>query len=260
MKIEYLSIHDDKADQYLSKDKYFNSNFKRIKSIINGEIAIDKDTGELAGAIYVGGGSKSSNKNYGFIQTLEVYDKYKRCGIGTKLLMDAIKKYHAVDLTVYKSNKIALEMYKKHGFVIIGYGNDGEKDYWMKLKSGLTKEDREKMESFHTMENFIRFCDKMLITNESKTYERPYSYEQIKKNYGLDLANKLMKDPAHKFRAETGIELIHKEPSLDELKRIYDNWNLMPEDLKKKSDEKSIDLFGISNKDHYQKLLIEYKK
>lgn len=89
-------------------------------------------------------------------------------------------------------------------------------------------------------------------------YEPPYSYEQILSNYGKRVADKLMKDPVHKWRATTKIELIHKEPSLKELKRIWKNWNLMNDNQKNISDKKSIELFGIDNKTHYYQLLKEY--
>ena len=91
-------------------------------------------------------------------------------------------------------------------------------------------------------------------------YDPPYSAEQIKKNYGEDTYNKLKNDPAHKWRMETGIELIHKEPSLEELNRIYSNWLLMTDEMKKESDEKSMELFGVKNVEHYNQLKKEYKQ
>lgn len=36
-----------------------------------------------------------------------------------------------------------------------------------------------------------------------------------------------MNDPVHKWRAESGIELIHKEPTKKEFDRIFKNWQLM---------------------------------
>jgi hypothetical protein len=46
-------------------------------------------------------------------------------------------------------------------------------------------------------------------------YKRPYTKEEICKFYP-NKAEKLLKDPVHLWRAETGIELIHKEPNLKE--------------------------------------------
>ena len=91
-----------------------------------------------------------------------------------------------------------------------------------------------------------------------EVYDPPYNIQQIKDNYGEQLANKLIKDPAHKWRAENGIELIHKEPTKKELKRIYKNWHYMTPEQKSKSDEYSLKLFGKNNKDHYKELIKQY--
>lgn len=167
---EFIDIHDAKAQEYLASDKYYNKQIKKYISIINGEIVVDKDTGKVAGAIYVGGGNKKSNRNYGFIQTLEVYKPYRGYGLSNKLIDDAIKKYNAVDLTVYKDNDVASELYKKHGFVIIGPGNTKHSDYWMKLKSRLTEEDKKRMEAFNEagtdeFEYSNSFTDVMKVVN-----------------------------------------------------------------------------------------------
>ena len=52
------------------------------------------------------------------------------------------------------------------------------------------------------------------------TYDPPMGIKEIK-NKGM---KHLLSDPAHKWRAKTGIELIHKEPTLKELNRIWRNW------------------------------------
>lgn len=80
-----------------------------------------------------------------------------------------------------------------------------------------------------------------------KKYERPYTYEELVKHYGKYVADKLSNNPCHKWRMETGIELIHKEPDLDEQKRIWENWQLISDEDKQKSDEKCIELFGLTN-------------
>ena len=96
------------------------------------------------------------------------------------------------------------------------------------------------------------------VANESVDYEPPYNANEIKNNYGIKVYDLLIKDPAHKWRMETGIELIHREPSLKELRRIKKNWDAMSNEQKKISDQKSIELFGITNDDHYKKLLPLY--
>lgn len=85
-------------------------------------------------------------------------------------------------------------------------------------------------------------------------YESPYSLEIISKKYP-----KLLNCPIHRWRAETGIELIHQEPDEQELDRIWNNWNQMTKDMKKISDKKSIELFGIDNRSNYYLLKSFYE-
>ena len=91
-------------------------------------------------------------------------------------------------------------------------------------------------------------------TNINESYDPPYNAEQIRQNYGEDTYKRLIKDPAHKHRMDTGIELIHKEPTDTELERIWKNWQLMSDKDKKESDRKSVELFGMTNAEHYKKL------
>ena len=97
-----------------------------------------------------------------------------------------------------------------------------------------------------------------LVESLANIYDPPYNAEQIKANYGEDLYNKLITDPAHKWRMETGIELIHREPTKKELDRIWKNWQLMTDTQKDISDKKSIELFGKPNSEHYKELIAEY--
>lgn len=90
-----------------------------------------------------------------------------------------------------------------------------------------------------------------------ESYEPPYTLAQIKAQYPEEVYNKLSRCPVHSWRAETGIELIHKEPTEEELDRIWKNWQLMPQELKDRSDEKSLELFGCTNAEHYPKLKAE---
>ena len=105
----------------------------------------------------------------------------------------------------------------------------------------------------------VRKNSRNALNDNSKKYDPPYSAKEIKEKYGEELLKRLSNDPAHKFRMDTGIELIHKEPTLQELVRIGENWCLMNKDMKIISDKKSIELYGMSNKDHYCKLVNEYK-
>lgn len=75
-----------------------------------------------------------------------------------------------------------------------------------------------------------------------------------------DIPGYLKKDPVHSWRADTGIELIHKEPTLEELQRIRGNWRSMDRERRKLSDQKSKEIFGVGNKRHYKDLVREYDK
>lgn len=108
-------------------------------------------------------------------------------------------------------------------------------------------------ESFETNIN-----DLYLFENEIDQYDPPYNADEVIAKYGMDVYNRLAQDPAHKFRMDTGIELIHEEPSLEELNRIHNNWQLMSDQQKEISDKKSIELFGVNNEDHYIQLLSKY--
>lgn len=107
---------------------------------------------------------------------------------------------------------------------------------------------------------FLDDFDEIAILELDAQYEPPYTLEQIKAKYPEHIYNKLANDPVHKWRAETGIELIHKEPTEEELDRIWKNWQLMPQDMKDISDKKSIELFGCINADNYSKLKAKWLK
>lgn len=82
-----------------------------------------------------------------------------------------------------------------------------------------------------------------LIKSEKNGYIR-YHVEYLKKHYPY-----LLKDPVHMWRATTGIELIHKEPTRDEQIRIWKNWNLMTDPLKRISDKQCLKFFHKTNKE-----------
>lgn len=103
---------------------------------------------------------------------------------------------------------------------------------------------------------FILSLNSGNIKKEIKTiqgYEKPYDYFHLEKEYP-----RLLKDPVHFFRAITGIEVIHKEPSTEEFVRISQNWERMTDYLKEISDRFSVKVFGLTNVEHYKKLKEEY--
>ena len=101
---------------------------------------------------------------------------------------------------------------------------------------------------------FLDDFDEIAVLELDAQYDPPYTLEQIKAKYPEHIYNMLANDPVHKWRANTGIELIHKEPTEEELDRIWKNWQLMPQDMKDISDKKSVEMFGCTNAEHYNKL------
>jgi hypothetical protein len=101
-------------------------------------------------------------------------------------------------------------------------------------------------------QEFMDYCKSQTRLNEDpNVYNPPYPLEKIPKH--------LQEDPVHRWRAINGIELIHKEPDLKEFERIVKNWSLMTPEQKKKSDVKSIELFGKNNEDRIEEIRKLYK-
>lgn len=96
------------------------------------------------------------------------------------------------------------------------------------------------------------------IAKSAQAYEPPWTIDQIRKNLGDEVADSLENDPVHKWRSDTGIELVHMEPTREELERIIMNWKLMDYLQKRKSNKKSKELFGLTNLQHAKELLEQY--
>ena len=77
-------------------------------------------------------------------------------------------------------------------------------------------------------------------------YDPPYPLSKLPKH--------LITDTVHHWRATTGIELIHEEPTYGEFERISNNWNLMPDSMKKQSDAKAMEFFGYTNVANMERL------
>lgn len=112
----------------------------------------------------------------------------------------------------------------------------------------------------YPVDEVLDISNNVLEKDVPQQFDPPYNAQQIKDNYGEELYKKLSKDPAHVWRMETGLELIHREPEIEELRRIWTNWQLMDLEQKEKSDEKSVELFGKTNAEHYKELISTYKE
>lgn len=85
-------------------------------------------------------------------------------------------------------------------------------------------------------------------------YSPPYNPDEIRK-HNPTKAEWLLNDPTHLWRATTGVELIHEEPTLAEQIRIWKNWNEMNLSQKRQSDLKSQKLFGLTNIENHIRIM-----
>lgn len=130
-RFKYIDIKSKKAvaEKYLEKDKEYNKTYKKYINNITGEIAIDEENDTLAGYVFI------INK---FITPLFVVNKYRGYGLGDILTRDAIKKYGARRLWVYKDNEVAIKLYKKYGFKV--YLEDDEPSILMATEEKYARE------------------------------------------------------------------------------------------------------------------------
>lgn len=132
LKYDTISSSHPKYKEYLKKFNIVKDPDKVTKNYV-GDILVSKDD-ELIGHVFVG-----DKVDKGFITDLVVKKKYRKLGFGKKLLDSAINKYGGADLTVDKANKIAIDMYKKRGFVIDTSRNAGKCMHYMVLESRLNE-------------------------------------------------------------------------------------------------------------------------
>ena len=98
-----------------------------------------------------------------------------------------------------------------------------------------------------------------LILQSLEQYQPPYNQQQMRQNgYSQETIQRLKRDPVHKWRMQTGIQLIHKQPTKSQLERIWKNWQLMTPQQKTKSNQKCMQLFGITNQVLYGYLIPQY--
>lgn len=235
-----LSSSKDIADFNKNMQIVFRSKNDMSKEKTHKSMKAIKFNGEIIG--YIGFSHYNiDGKKYLGIGNFMIIPRYQSSGHGTKVIKDLIDRYKDTYDEIYcyveKENTKAIQFYKR--IADVNTKNLTKYGYYVCLyrKGGSS-----------TNESYI----------EESKYDRPYSADEVKKNYGVDVYNKLIQDPVHKYRMDSGIELIHKEPSKDELERIWKNWNRMTTTQKRESDKKSMELFGKTNKDHYDELISSY--
>jgi RimJ/RimL family protein N-acetyltransferase len=190
--------------------------------------------GKLAGYIGFSEYEENGHKCLG-IGNFMIIERGK--GLGSAVIQNIVEKYkNQYDLIycfVDAKNDGAIRLYKKLGKV---YDEDGPND---------------------NGEYYVTFWDNGKWELD-EDYDPPYNAKQVRANYGDKTYQRLRKDPAHLWRMRTGIELIHREPSKEELERIWANWQLMSDEQKRISNKKSIELFGKTNAENYAELIKTY--
>ena len=179
--IRYIDYRSNEAKKYIESDSFLKRTYRNSQNEYNGEIAVDGDN--VVGYIFIG-----DKTDKGFINSLVVYSKYRKHGIATRLLNDAIHKYGGYDLTVKKNNKIAIEMYKNKGFVFVGDGNSSS-EYYMKLKSHLSNDEKKMiLDESYLLEDSIDSINKAFVDDFKKYInENPKGYNKEIKPLGTPI-------------------------------------------------------------------------
>ena len=121
-------VHLDKSVYFKSKYERFtfnqrieSINKKAQKGIIKLDMLLDKDTGS-----YVGYCLSSIEDNLGEIESIYIENKYRKLGLGFKLMKSALKWFEEHEVTnvsigVAYGNNEALPFYRSFGFNIASY-------------------------------------------------------------------------------------------------------------------------------------------
>lgn len=121
-----IDIDNINAIKYMKQDAILSKNLDYIGKHRVGEIAVCD--GDLAGYIFV---TKS-----GEIQPIHIFEEYRGYGLSNTLMKDGITKYGAKKLGVYSDNLVAIKLYKKFGFKVVGNKvyKDGSEILFMERK------------------------------------------------------------------------------------------------------------------------------
>lgn len=121
-------IHLNKSVYFKSKyekftfDKRMESIYKKAeKGIIKLDLLLDNDKGE-----YVGYCLSSIEEGLGEIESIFIEEKYRKHGLGDKLMQSALKWFESkeinnIEINVVYANNGALPFYERHGFHIENY-------------------------------------------------------------------------------------------------------------------------------------------
>ena len=110
-KFIFKDIYDSSINKYLKKDSHMKGIIEWYrKANRKGEVAINEEDDKIVGYIIV--------KDDGLMGPLYIAKKYRGYGASNTLFSDGVNKYHGNNLNVFKDNKVAINLYKKHGFKV----------------------------------------------------------------------------------------------------------------------------------------------
>lgn len=275
------SMSGDKVEHYelddviWNKEKFSMENFKEYGDLIYSFFAEEGSKYYYTADDIKQGKAKSIGDNYeeNLINDFINYSiKYAKSHKDTKFILEGVWLYLFItptkiaDYAVYiKGTSALVSAYRGYKRNVKNDKANGDKVgfkskiHMMKSQYNSTFKDNSKLKSFR---NFFykripvstdtpKDTNKIPV-NEVHYYDTPLAYNLLPEH--------LKNDPVHSWRAKKGIELIHQEPTLKELKRIWANWQSMPDDMKSISDKKSMELFGMNNEDHYKELIKAYNE
>lgn len=215
-----------KFDEFRDPDDPDGSDFDR-KQLIDDPAAKNYAYGYFTDDKIVGviRGHRQADKDYLALSLLFVKPDHQGQGIGEKLFRFMVMKFEDTEqrLNVLIDNIRAIRLYRKYDFYII---------------------DRKAIKHPTDPSILDVIVYRMIKPTEigQDDYDPPLSPDKLPAH--------LLDDEIHLWRAETGIELIHREPSEAELDRIWHNWERMTDRQKMISDEASRRFFGKSNSRH----------
>lgn len=123
------------------------------------------------------------------------------------------------------------------------YGMDNIERY-DKMKSEFLKSSK------NTDDNIIIQAESNIIDSREEHVPSPESEQDKKETQEYEKGT----EEAKSWSEKSMIYIITQQESISALEELWNNWNLMHQKHRRDSDMKSIELFGITNKDHYEKL------
>lgn len=121
-----LKLSKEVVDKYKPKAKYLKHTL--ISDSCEGYLYIDKEDNPVC--------VLNVNTDKEYIQQIEISKEYQSHGLSTQMLDICVNELGAKELSVSKTNTVAINIYKKYGFVIY---DETDKMWLMKLKKYMNE-------------------------------------------------------------------------------------------------------------------------